>query len=254
MLMQAIPPALADSAAVHDAAVNLGNSFAGMIAGAMPGLPANVSAFLAVALGAGFGLAASWLWHKANTFVHANGTAAAQASWERWWTIYGRWIGMLLSALITAWTTKNWAAALLPVLAHMPSAAVGGFSSTMTKSDGPAVSHGRMGALILIVAGGFLLVGHSSASAGAATNLVKAPTSCSGAPLPWLDPHRFVGTLAVGEGWIGPKATDHPVPYTRLTAGYQVFAPVQFNLGFARSMGARSTWRPTGEVRFIWAP
>jgi hypothetical protein len=87
------------------------------------------------------------------------------------------------------------------------------------------------------------------------SKLVVPPTAPDGSALPLWSWQRSVFTFAAGEAWAGAKATDHPTPYGRISAGYQWSAPVQtcFNLRRELATGA-STWRPEIEVKLIFAP
>ena len=56
-----------------------------------------------------------------------------------------------------------------------------------------------LGALLLV--GGLLMLPAGRASATTEVEkLVAAPAGADGSPLAWASPHRFVGTLALGEG------------------------------------------------------
>ena len=246
---------LADSVATHHAAVQLGQSAAGwLMTHIFTNMPANVAALAIAGLGTVFGLAASWIWHRVFVAFHGNSAQAGQAALSKFWEQYGRWLSMLLSALVTGWTTKNYAAALLPVLAQLPSAAFAGVSSTLSNQNPKAVMNGRNGALVLFLCGASLLAAPRAQAAGTLGSLVAQPVGATGAPLPWLSWQRTVYTLALGEHWTGPKWTDHPVPYARVNMGYQVSAPVQFSVGFERDMDPHNPWRLTTELRLIGKP
>lgn len=239
---------LPDSAATHAAAVNVGNSLAGWISTQFPGLTDNTRAMLAVLVGSLFGLIAAKAWHQANVFIHANATVQTQEAIQRFWTKWGRWISTLLGALVTGYTTKNMVAALIPVLATMPSAAFGGFSSTLTNQKAANVSHARLGALVLVA--GFVAL----ASPAQASGLFSPPVDCLGDRMPLWTIHRSVFTVAAGEAWNGQKATDHPVGYVRAGGAYQWSSVVQTGLYLKRNAVPGSTWRPEVEVKLIFAP
>lgn len=239
---------LPDSAATHAAAVGIGSSFAGWISNQFPGLTDNTKAMLAVLIGSLFGLLAAKVWHAANVMVHSNATTQAQESLQKFWAKWGRWISTLLGALVTGYTTKNMVAALIPVLATMPSAMFGGFSSTLTNQKSSSVSHARFGVLLLVV--GLIVMAVPAKAAG----VLSAPTDCGGNKMPLWSVHRAVFSASAGESWVGMKATDHPVAYVRAGGAYQWSTVIQTGLYLKRNAVPASTFRPEVEVKLVFAP
>lgn len=246
---------LPDSVAVHDQAVAAGKTLAGwLLTHVFTNMPDAVVGWATLGIATAFGLITGIVWHRLNVFFHDRSSLAMQERLRAFWAVWGKLIGIILSGVVAGGSSGQWIALLPTILAAMPSAAFGGVSSALTSQKASSVSHGRLGALVLVLGALALASVPGTARAGVPSILAPPREALSLDPMPALSVHRFVGVAAVGYGWSGPKWTDHPAPFGRAAIGYQVSAPVQVSAGFRRALVTGAPWRPEVELKFVFAP
>ncbi len=256
MLAQTASLSLADSVAVHDAAVKAAQTAAGwLLTHVFTGLPDAAVSGLTVLAGTAIGLLVAVIWHLAWKWLHSKSTSEGQAWIQSMWARWGKLIGVLLAAAFSGGTSGQWLALLPTILALIPSATFGGLSSAMTSQNKADVSAGRVGLLLCVLTGAALLSLPAPASAASSVASALRPLSdASGARYGWLAKERFVYTAAIGEAWVGQKATDAPTSYGRLGVGWQFSSALQLNGSLRRWFLPGLTWRPETEVRVIYKP